>query len=373
MAASNFSESSKSYQGMRWFKCDLHMHTPADRKHWRGESLGEDREKAALKYIRRCYECGLEAIAITDHNFASKKFLPYLRNAVSSLAEEFPYKIVLFPGFELNADVGKGMHVVALFEPDSDLEQIDHVLTNCGVPMPRRKPDGSHEASTRRLPEIIREVQKRGRAANLNGIVICAHPQEIGLFDNDRISEWLQQHEWKNPELYAVEVTKPVKSMSDGWQRLFGNGSECVKDWRRPRPMAALMSSDAKTFSFGEKNENHIGKRFSWIKMSRPSIESLRQAFLDPDSRIYLGAGPPQDLHTHIRCVEIESTKFLQDQRLVLSPHLNCIIGGRGSGKSMLFESIRTGASRRHGVQGHGRRRTCGGAAGKTTARNFFK
>ncbi|MFH0997397.1 MAG: AAA family ATPase [Pseudomonadota bacterium] len=103
------------------------------------------------------------------------------------------------------------------------------------------------------------------------------------------------------------------------------------------------MSSDAKALTQGENNDNYIGKRFSWIKMSTPSIESLRQAFLDPESRICLEPRPPQVTHTHIQSIEINNTKFLKDQTVVLSPYLNCLIGGRGSGKSMLFESMRLG------------------------------
>jgi len=209
--------------------------------------------------------------------------------------------------------------------------------------MPRQKAVGTHEPSTKRLPEIIKEVQKREKNGCLKGIVICPHPHGTGIFDNDRISEWLQQHEWKNPELSAVEVPKPIDQMSIGWQRLFNNGNDCQNGWKRPRPMATLMSSDAKAYTETENSDNYIGKRFSWIKMSDPSIESLRQAFLDPESRICLEPEPPRATHTHIRSIDIQSTKFLQDQNIELSPHLNCLIGGRGSGKSMLFESMRLG------------------------------
>lgn len=332
-----------NFKGMRWFKCDLHMHTPADAKHWRGDPMGSDADQAAEAYIRRCYESGLEIIAVTDHNFSSKSFLPSLQRAIDRLSGEFNYRIMLFPGFEISADVGKGMHVLAIFEPETSLEEIDHILTNCGVPMPREKTDGTHQQSTKRLPDIIEEVQKKNQDGYFKGMVICPHPLEIGLFDNGRISEWLQQQEWRNDELFAVEVPKPISQMSSGWQRLFRNGEDCQADWRRTRPIAPIMSSDAKTLLTEEPDVNYIGKRFSWIKMSRPSIESLRQAFLDPDSRICLDVELPRVLHTHIKGISISGTRFLQDQALGLSPHLNCIIGGRGSGKSMFFESLRIG------------------------------
>jgi hypothetical protein len=334
---------STPYQGMRWFKCDLHMHTPADAKNWRGEPLATNPVQSAEKYIRHCYECGLKVIAITDHNFSSKTFLPLLQKAITALSKEFGYEIILFPGFEINADVGKGMHVVALFEPDADLETIDHSLTNCGVPMPRQKENGIYEASTKRLPEIINEVQKSDDERRLKGIVVCAHPYETGIFDNVKISEWLQQQEWGNSELLAVEVPKPIDQMNNNWKLLFRNGADCMPEWKRLRPVAAIMSSDAKAYTEEENKENYIGKRFCWIKMSDPSVESLRQAFLDPESRLCLNPDPPRVNHTHIQEISIKNTKFLQDQTITFSPHLNCLIGGRGSGKSMVFESIRLG------------------------------
>jgi len=331
------------YKGMRWYKCDLHMHTPADKGHWRGSCIKDNPKCEAEEYIRICYEEGLECIAITDHNFRSKEFIPYLAEAINTFKDGYGYEVILFPGFEITADVGRGIHVIALFDPNIPLENIDHILTNCGIPMPRQKAGGGHEPSTKRLEDIIEVVQNKNKHDDLTGIVICPHLNENGLFDNDRISEWLQQSEWQNPELYAVEVPKPVYKMSNGWQRLFKNGSDCDPNWRRIRPMAAVMSSDCKSLDKDEDDSSYIGKRYCWIKMSEPSVEALRQAFLDPDSRICLEPEPPAVKHTYIHRMSIKNTKFLEDQEIVFSPHLNCFIGGRGSGKSMLFESMRIG------------------------------
>ena len=305
--------------------------------------MGADIAQSAEEYIRQCYDKALECVAITDHNFSSKDFIPLLKQAINNLSSEFGYKIILFPGFEICADVGRGMHVLSIFEVDTALNQIDHALTNCGVPMPRQQEDGSHEPSSKRLPEIISEVQKRDEGGFLNGIVICPHPFEIGIFDNHRISEMLQQNEWKNPHLFAVEVPKPIGQMNQGWQRLFENGISCRAEWKRSRPMAAVMSSDTKALNARGNSDNYIGKRYTWIKMSAPSIEALRQAFLDPESRICLFPDPPRVMHTRVCKIQVAGTKFLKDQSVVLSPHLNCLIGGRGSGKSMLFESMRLG------------------------------
>jgi len=41
------------YKGMRWLKCDLHMHTPADARNWTGEMMvdGGEANAAATRQI----------------------------------------------------------------------------------------------------------------------------------------------------------------------------------------------------------------------------------------------------------------------------------------------------------------------------------
>lgn len=344
------------YRGMRWLKCDMQMQTPADITHWRGAKMGTtvaEMEAAAEAYVRRCYEVELDVIAITDHNFLSREFIPVLEQAIQKVAPEFGYRITLFPGFEFEADVGKGCHVLAIFEPGTPLDEIDHLLTECGVGFPRVQ-NGVLAKSTKRLPEILGIVQRVDANGGQKGLVVLPHLLgDDGLFDNNKVSEWLQQTEYLNSELLAVEVPKPVTQMNENWQKLFSSGEKCLPEWRRSRRIACLMSSDNKALRPEECSENYIGKRYSWIKMSNPSIESLRQAFLDPLSRIDL----PEDVatslrpnarqtHPRIRGIRVKGLKFLTDQEVRFSQNLNAVIGGRGSGKSTLLECLRFVLSR---------------------------
>lgn len=173
-----------------------------------------------------------------------------------------------------------------------------------------------------------------------------------GIFDDESISDWLQQDQFTNPELLAIEVPKPVHLMSVGYQRLLKSGGDCQPGWRRVRPIATLMSSDNKKLIDCDHEEaptpNSIGYRYSWIKMSAPSIESLRQAFLDHQSRIVLPENVVTDVHpanrvrqAAIRSLSIKNVAFLGDQEIHFSPNMNCVIGGRGSGKSTLLEYLR--------------------------------
>ncbi len=340
------------YQGMRWLKCDLHMHTPADVKHWSGDRLERGQDAVAAKaFAEACYEQRLDVVGITDHNYLSKDFITHLQSEFDEIEKRHKHKITLFPGFEIEADVGKGMHVLCLFEPGTSADDIDHIVTECGVGRPRIEA-GQLAKSTQRLPEILKIVQKPNTDGSWRGIVIVPHVFHDSLFDNDKISEWLQRVEYQNPDLLAVEVPKPVSQMSDGFQKLFRNGDDCQEEWKRIRPIATVMSSDNKKLIdldvTGKPNPNSIGFRYSWLKISKPSIESLRQAFLDHESRIILPEDVLTDTHpahrspqATIKSISIRNVAYLADQELHFSPNMNCIIGGRGSGKSTLLEYLR--------------------------------
>ena len=337
------------YTGMRWLKCDLQMQTPADARHWIGERMIRGEEyKAAKAFAEACYEARLDVVGITDHNFLSKDFLPFLQVAFDEIEQKYEHKITLFPGFEFEAaGVGRGVHVLCLFNPNSDLAQVDSILTECGIRYPRKNDQDHLEKSDKNLKDILRIVQIKHR-----GIVIMPHAMSNdGLFDNESTSEWLQQDQFTNPELLAVEVPRPVSQMNNNWKKLFRSGDDCHPDWKRIRPIATLMSSDNKKLIDTDENQrptpNSIGYRYSWIKMSKPSIGSLRQAFLDHDSRIKLpcdvltDTDPNQSIrHAIIQFISIKNVAFLADQEIHFSPNMNCVIGGRGSGKSTLIEYL---------------------------------
>ena len=75
----------------------------------------------------------------------------------------------------------------------------------------------------------------------------------------------------------------------------------------------------------------------------KSSIEGLRQAFLDPGSRIRLnpkkGKLEPEE-HAELLSLAWEGG-FLDGAEVGFNPNLNVLVGGRGTGKSTIVESIR--------------------------------
>ena len=86
------------------------------------------------------------------------------------------------------------------------------------------------------------------------------------------------------------------------------------------------------------------GSATCWIKMSEVTTEGLRQAFLDPGSRILLnpreGKLEPEE-HAELVALAWEGG-FLDGAAIHFNKNLNVLVGGRGTGKSTVIESIRT-------------------------------
>jgi len=357
------------YEGMRWFKCDFQVQTPEDAVHWgdAGTKLPDPRrplvtplpdaqgvvgpakhdenrlQEVARAYLRRCHEVGLELIGVTDHNFSQKTeprdwFLTHLVEQNKSVAKEVGRPALhILPGFEVDI----GYHVLCLFEPAkkaSHVWRVNSLLCKLGLNENERVRQGRlmplrRNNVTVSLKELIELVQDEH-----GGIVIAAHAdQNDGLLNDSRHIE-----DYKNKKLMALEVTAnpPAQKVLDIVE---GRNHAWARQDCHP---AYVMSSDAKSLgqdAQGQPAANSLGYRHTWLKMSKPSIESLRQAFLDPLSRIQLLGGRPSEalVHPRITKVSVRGAKFLEDQEVLFSEGLNCVIGGRGSGKSSLLEYVR--------------------------------
>jgi hypothetical protein len=104
-----------------------------------------------------------------------------------------------------------------------------------------------------------------------------------------------------------------------------------------------VIFSDSHSLSALGKNAQG-NRRVTRIKMDTPSFNGLRIALQDADARIRLEDEIPQSV-PYLMGLKIEGG-FLDGQTIHFSRNLNCIIGGRGAGKSTAFESVRCAAPR---------------------------
>lgn len=305
-------------RGARYFRADLQVHTPADAR-WPGQQPSDPDERAtvARDYLRAAQARGMEVVGITEHHDVS--WIDELRHAASAL------HMYVMPGFEVETQ--EGIHVLCLFDPRAPVAELEDALARLGLPRTLRETSKSTNIrSTLTLRDLITTVQD-----GCGGICIAAH-----VTTDKGILKALEKGGaradcWKAAELLAAQIPTDVALFPhEGTKRILANEDE---NYRRERPLAYVQTSDART-------PDDIGTQSVWIKMQRPSVEGLRQAFLDADSRI-----TSEDPYAARAAGEILSIGweggFLDGQSVGLSPELNCLIGSKGTGKSTIIESLR--------------------------------
>jgi len=85
--------------------------------------------------------------------------------------------------------------------------------------------------------------------------------------------------------------------------------------------------------------------RYCWIKGDL-TFESLRQAVIEPEERVWIGKQSPVETAESITITSIRTvdTPWLENSAIDLNRGLVCVIGARGSGKTALVDLIAAGA-----------------------------
>ncbi len=300
------------WPGSRWWRVDLHAHSPAS------YDFGTEEDRATPDWdcwLRAARDAGLQAIAITDHNTAQAA------DALKQAATAIRDAPVLFPGVEITAS--DGTHLLLVLDPECSQEHVNDLLTRGNICVDQR---GDNEArSTLSVEEIFDLGNERGivsLGAHVNG--------PAGLLEHcgqQRIAVL------RHPGLAAVEIDPDI-DFDETW--LDGSRSEI----RRILPQ--IWCSDSHGFDM-------VGRRFTWIKMTRPDAEGLRLALLDGSdslcpARKEDGGDPNKHPDLTIESIAVQQGKYMGRPgplNIGFNPWLNAIIGGRGTGKSTLIDFCR--------------------------------
>lgn len=309
--------------GANFHLTDLHIHTPIDKRFKSpprtDPSTVDGKKRIAEAYIEAARKRNIKILAITEHNDVS--WVDAIREVARGT------DILVFPGIELSADSGSGgIHVVALFEPDADSKELNECITELGLPTKHRfHDDGSPQLSKKPLSELVDFITSKG------GICIAAHVlRSRGILDEDSMTGQPRIQAWKNQKLLAVEVATARAQLTGFAKGVIDNTHTTTK---RTRPIAAIYSSDARSVE-------EIGSRATWIKISSKTLEGLKQAFLDWESRIRHLDELSTQRFSKILSAEWQGG-FLDGLGIHFNDNLNCLIGGKGTGKSTILETIR--------------------------------
>ena len=297
--------------GARFYRCALQVNPFAYLERYNKTTLFNDEEQYNEAIINECKKNNIEIIAITDHQRCDSgiELAKYARAA----------GIKVFPGAEL--ETKEGIHVLLLFDIEESIEKIKGILGACDIL------DSNNPPNTIRydIHELLEKAQK------WNAVCIAAHiTKDKGILT--AIDNQARVNAWKLPLLSACALLGPIADVPDNLRPIIENKNAEYKRERRPAIINAQdVSNPADLLKTGAT---------CWIKMSEISIEGLRQAFLDPESRVRLNSDPPPEEHTELVAITWEGG-FLDGSAIHLNENLNVLIGGRGTGKSTVIESLR--------------------------------
>lgn len=223
--------------------------------------------------------------------------------------------ITVFPGFE--ATSSEGVHVLVLFDPVASTDDVERRISECGVDART-----GHSA-----PCNLSVVDLLARIRSWGAVAVPAHVSSgAGLLTN--LQGQARVRAWQCGDLHAVAVNA---ELGQGHRAILEG---TVPDYRRDHPVAVIAACDVNT-------EHDVAKpcATTWLKLSSPTAQGLDTAFRSPGTRV---SRTDPGAHTGVRLAAVFwDGGFLHGVTLRLNEGLNVLIGGRGSGKSTVLESIR--------------------------------
>ena len=332
----------------RWWKCDLQVATPAWDFHYpQGSNYRVKDADAAVRtnermrflddYMLALRANGIEVIALADHNTGE-----WIDDAKAAGVR---HGVVVFPGCEITTHTGAdGAHLVVIGDRDKTSQDFDRLVHGCfgfGPPNAPFRTEGTQvkpNASDRTAGQILDALPE-------GYLAIAPHV----LSENGLVSERTARGDirWKalhHERLVAVDPGDCANPEGGSFNARFRRRE--FDNFPRLPSLAFVATSDA--YSMAD-----LGKRFTWIRMAEPTIEALRQACLDHESRILCDWSPklesfPDRNPNNVRHAWISSvslggnlTNSTTPLELVFHPGLNVIVGGRGSGKSSVVAALR--------------------------------
>ena len=201
--------------------------------------------------VEAALAAGLEAIAITDHNTAEG--IEDIGRAASGKG------LCVFPGIELST---AGGHILALFHPDTRIEELREFLDYIGVDR-----EGWGDAITvagGNTVGVLEKIEERG------GLAIAAHVERwpSGFLETNRPRQ-VKRAIHGSHHLCALEITVPQNKGSWNAGKMRGY----------PRPRACIQGSDAHALE-------EIGRRPVYMRMSEISLAAVRAALRECETEV---------------------------------------------------------------------------------------
>lgn len=301
--------------GAAFYRADLHIHS------FGGSHDVSDASMTPEAIVDSAATEGLSLISITDHNEIS--------NVEAALNASLLTSVTVIPGVELSTGQG---HLLCYLPSIDSLRRFHAQLAIV-----------DRAQQTSRCQQSILECLNL--LGPLGGYAVLAHVDipsgfEAALPGGSPHKADVLCH----PALLGMELKHANSNISysdlDPDPIRAGFGRERVRrlrlGWRQQ--LARVLNSDAHALDALGRNAAH-SRSVTRYKMDAPSFEGLRIALEDGEARVRIEDQVPATI-PRILGARLDGG-FLSGQAMQFSPNLNCIIGGRGTGKSTVFECVR--------------------------------
>ncbi len=309
------SEVLETDRGARFYRADLHIHS-FSASHDVSDANATPQAIVALAKAE-----GLDLIAIADHN--------EIANVAHAVAEGARVGVMVVPAIELSTAHG---HILCYLPTVEALTRFFSSLSLADR-------GGPNSRCSSGVVDCLDKLATEG------GFAILAHVDggkglETVLPGNPPHKKDIICH----AALLGLELTQASSQVSysdldpDAARRALGRDRiAALKLGQRQFP-ARILNSDSHTLaSLGRNAANQ--KKVTRYKMQSLSFPALRMALDDADARVRIEDEIPGAVPM-VRAISMQGG-FLDGQHIHFGPNLNCIIGGRGTGKSTTFEAVR--------------------------------
>ena len=313
----------QNWHGSRWWKCDLHTHTPASDDYGKGVDQAVLKGRTPHDWLLDHMGAGIDCVAVTDHN--SGAWIDRLRHALVELDRDQPdgyHPLHLFPGVEIS--IQGGVHLLAILPSETLTSAIDTLLGAIGF---TGQKGSSGDVTNRPFGDVVQAISQSG------GVAIPAHvDRENGLFRKFQGSTLAQALGCGH--IFAMETVDSACAKPQLY-------SDKKLRW------TSILGSDSH-HPTGEPGQRFPGSLFTWVKMGSPALDGLRLALLDGPLSVRRSDDYPETPNQHaasvLESIEVAGARYIGRTRPFvagLNPWLNAIVGGRGTGKSSLVEYLR--------------------------------
>lgn len=365
-------------RGSEWHRWDFHVHTPYSVLNNNFcDEMGCDESKDRLNFdeyvinlFKRALDNNISAIGITDYfciEGYKKLREEYLLGGkwknnkviIESFSKEDIEKIdelYFFVNIELRTDnfieiknKSNSPNVHLLVSDEVDIKDItDNYISQLKI-------DGDMPLTIDNIKKIGKKLidEKKENGSDLHvgmknitvkfdDVINLAKKYEDKLMVAVPVDEDLSKIKWDGRDYltrkkYYVQSNCYLTS-NQGTITNFSLNKDIMKDFGGCKP--CIWGSDAHNY---EKMFRPDENRYCWIK-SELSFEGLRQILFEPAERVKIQEINPNShkkSYNIIDSIEFKSeNRVFQKEPIYLNENLNCIIGGKSTGKSLLLYNI---------------------------------